>query len=223
MQINFSAVATIAAHCDTVNAPLIQLSTDFVFDGTENRPYEPDDAMNPLNVYGNSKLMGEEAARHGLYWHAIVRTSLVFSAEGNNILTKTLHQIDTQDEITAASDQTTNPTSADFVAESLIIMAKAILNGKGNGFGTYHICGEPAVTRYEFLQAIMEAYAPYTTCRPKLIPVASADIPNHVTRPSYSVLNCDKAQATYGISQCSWRNDLATAIKVSGTKPAAST
>ena len=212
MQINFSAVATLAGHCDTINAPLIQLSTDYVFDGTKETPYTPDDAMNPLNAYGKSKLMGEEAARHGLYWHTIVRTSLVFSATGSNILTKTLRQIDTQDEINAASDQYANPTSADFVAESLMTMASAILNGKGNGFGTFHICGEPAVTRYEFLHAIMDAYAPFTDRRPKLIPVASADIPNRTPRPLYSAMNCDKVQTSYDISPRSWRDDLGQAV-----------
>ena len=213
MQINFSSVATLAAHCDTVNAPLIQLSTDYVFDGTETTPYQPDDAMNPLNAYGKSKLMGEEAARHGLYWHTIVRTSLVFSAEDNNVLTKTLRQIDTQDEIHAASDQIQNPTSADYVAESLITMATAILKGKGNGFGTFHICGEPAVTRYEFAQAIIEAYSPYTERRPQLLPVASADMPNRIPRPLYSAMNCNKAQEAYGISPRPWQTDLVRAIK----------
>ena len=213
MAVNFSAVATLAGHCDTVNAPLIQLSTSDVFDGTQDTPYRPDDAMNPLNAYGKSKLMGEEAARHGLYWHAIVRTSLVFGADGDNALTQTLHQIDAQDEIQAASDQILNPTSADFVAKALLTMASAILGGKGNGFGTFHVCDEPAVTRYEFLQAIMNAYAPFTNCRPKLVPVTSADSPDPILRPLYAAMNSDKAQRVYGISPRGWREDIAQAIQ----------
>ncbi|OYV50980.1 MAG: hypothetical protein B7X10_00985, partial [Burkholderiales bacterium 21-58-4] len=182
-EINFHAVAHIAGQCDTINAPLIQISTDYVFDGEKGEPYLTDDPMNPINVYGQTKMMGEEAARHGLHWHVIVRTSLVFSAFGQNVLTRTLRQIDTQDEIQAVTDQKANPTSAEAVAEALMVIGGAILRGKGDGFGTFHICGEPAVTRYEFLQAIMQAYAPFTERRPKLTPISSADIPNRVPRP----------------------------------------
>jgi len=212
-EINFHAVANIAGQCATLDAPLIHLSTDYVFDGTEGRLYEPDDAMNPLNVYGQMKLLGEEAARHGTYWHVILRTSLVFSAFGNNVLTKTLHQLATQDEARAVADQFASPTSAMAVAEGIITIATAILNGKGNGFGTFHLCGEPAVTRFEFLQAIMEAYAPFTDRRPKLIPVLAADLKDRVPRPAYTPLNCDKTRDAYGILPRAWRDDLTIAVK----------
>jgi dTDP-4-dehydrorhamnose reductase len=213
-EVNFHAVANIAGQCDTLNAPLIQLSTDYVFDGTEGtRPYAVDDPMNPVNVYGQTKMMGEEAARHGLYWHVIVRTSLVFSAWGSNVLTKTLQQIETQDEVQAVSDQIANPTSAAAVAEALVVISSAILGGKGNGFGTFHVCGEPAVTRFEFLQAIMEAYGPSTDRRPRLSSVSSADIANRVPRPACTILNCDRVREVYGTTQRAWRDDLAVAVK----------
>ena len=213
-EVNFHAVANIAGQCDTVNAPLIQISTDYVFDGKNGeRPYMPDDEMNPVNVYGQTKMMGEEAARHGLHWHVIMRTSLVFSAFGQNVLTRTLRQIDTQVEIQAVTDQKANPTSAEAVAEALMVIGGAILRGKGDGFGTFHICGEPAVTRYEFLQAIMQAYAPFTERRPKLTPISSADIPNRVPRPPCSILNNDKARDVYGIQPHLWRDDLANSVR----------
>ncbi len=213
-EINFHAVANIAAQCDTVAAPLIHLSTNYVFDGRDgNTPYCPDAAMNPLNVYGQTKMLGEEAVRHGMYWHVILRTSLIFSAEGENILTRTLRQIDTQNEVSAVLDQIASPTSAAAVAEAVVVVANAIMDGKGNGFGTFHVCGEPAVTRFDFLQAIMEAYAPLTDRRPKLTPVSAAEIPDRVPRPLYSALNGDKARNVYGIAPRPWREDLVKAIE----------
>jgi len=213
-EVNFHAVANIASQCATIDAPLIQISTDYVFDGQDGqKPYLPDDQMNPLNIYGQTKMMGEEAARHAIHWHVIARTSLVFSSFGNNILTRILHQINTQEEVQAATDQVCNPASAHFVARTLIKIADDILRGKANGFGTFHICGEPAVSRFEFLQAIMEAYAPFTTKRPTLVPIKIASQADRVPRPLFSVMNTDKVRDVYGIQPHLWRDDLAPVIK----------
>ena len=213
-EINFHAVANLAAQCDTFDAPLIHISTDYVFDGANgNKPYGPDDAMNPVNVYGESKMMGEEAARHGLYWHVILRTSLVFSAEGNNVLTKAISQINKLEEVSAVSDQVAAPTSADAVAEAVLTIVMAIMNGKGNGFGTFHLTGDPAISRFEFLQAIMEAYAPFTDRRPKLVPISASSAPPRVPRPPLTSLNTDKIREVYGIYPRLWRDDLALAVK----------
>lgn len=213
-EVNFHAVANIAGQCDSVAAPLIHLSTNYVFDGNDgNTPYLPDSPMNPLNIYGQTSMLGEEAVRHGLYWHVILRTSLVFGAFGENILTKTLREIETQDDVQAASDQITCPTSIKAVAKALLAIAEAILNGKGNGFGTFHICGEPPVTRFDFLQAIMDSYAPFTERRPRLTSVLASNQQDHIHEPLYSALNCDKIRKTYGVSSEPWRADLEEAIK----------
>jgi dTDP-4-dehydrorhamnose reductase len=87
------------------------------------------------------------------------------------------------------------------------------MNGKGNGFGTYHICGEPAASPFDFLQAVMRAYAPFTDRRPKLAPVSASSQPKGVPIPPYSVLNCDKIREAYGISPRSWHDDLAKEVK----------
>ncbi|NTU77441.1 MAG: NAD(P)-dependent oxidoreductase, partial [Alphaproteobacteria bacterium] len=92
--VNFEAVAHLAAQCSALDIPLIHLSTDHVFDGRDETPYPPDFPMNPLNIYGQSKMMGEEAIRHELAWHVILRTSWVFSSFGNNVLTRLLQKID---------------------------------------------------------------------------------------------------------------------------------
>jgi dTDP-4-dehydrorhamnose reductase len=211
--INFHAVASMAGHCVEYDAPLIHLSTDYVFDGSpgnagEGQPYLPDDAMNPLNIYGQTKMMGEEAARHGTYWHVVLRTSLVFSAFGANILTKTLNQLKTQDETTALIDQIANPTGAMALALGVVRIAEALLSGKAHGFGTFHLCNEPAVSRHDFAQAIIDTYTRITGRPKRLVGVASGDLAARVPRPAYSSLNCEKTFAIYGIEPRLWRAEL---------------
>ena len=168
--------------------------------------------MNPLNVYGETKMMGEEALRQHFPWHVILRISSVFGAFGKNLMTNMLASIDTQDEIQAVEDMTTCPTAAAEVAKALIVIAEAILQGKHDGFGTFHLCGTPATTRYEFSQAILDEYMPHTTRRPKLVAAHRSDFPGRAIRPPYSVLDCAKIRDIYGIEQQSWRDGLAQAM-----------
>jgi dTDP-4-dehydrorhamnose reductase len=214
MAANFEAPANLAAQCATADVPLIHLSTDYVFDGTDGEtPYRPDDKMNPLSIYGYSKMMGEEAVRHELAWHVILRISSVFSAFGTNLLTKTLQTIDQRDELKIVTDQKSCPTPAQDVAKALIVMADAILTGRSDAFGTFHFCGTPPVTRFEFFQAMMDAYAPYTTKRPKMTPALSSDFPGFAIRPAYSALDCTRTREIYGIEQRPWKDGLNEAIQ----------
>lgn len=214
MAANFEGPANLALQCGTADVPLIHLSTDYVFDGSENRAYRTDDAMNPLSVYGQSKMMGEEAIRHELVWHVILRVSSVFSAFGTNLLTKTLQMIEERDELKIVTDQTSCPAPAQDIAKAIITMGEAILRGKTNGFGTFHFCGTPEVSRLQFVTDIMSAYAPYTTKRPTITPALSADFPGFAQRPPYSTLDCSRIQEIYGISQRPWREGLAEAMDV---------
>ncbi|MFY9286986.1 MAG: dTDP-4-dehydrorhamnose reductase [Alphaproteobacteria bacterium] len=213
MKVNFDAAASIAAQCSAVDAPIIHLSTDFVFDGKATTPYQVDDVMDPPNVYGETKMMGEEAVRHEHSWHVILRISSVFSSFGQNLLTRMLHNIDTRDEIKAVTDQTSCPTYAPDIAAALITITNAILTGKADGFGTFHLTGSPAATRLEFTEAIMEAYAPHTEKRPIIRPALTADFPGFAPRPTYSVLDCSKIERVYGITQKPWRESLMDAMQ----------
>lgn len=213
--VNFDAVANLAAQCAALDAPLIQLSTDYVFDGTDGEiPYKPNDPMNPLNMYGKTKLMGEEAVRHGHSWSVILRVSSVFSAFGTNLLTKALQTIDQKEEIKAVTDQKTCPTPAQDVARALITITNALLTGKSGGFGTFHFCGEGVVTRFQFMQEILQAYAPFTTKRPSILPALSSDFPGFAVRPAYSVLDCSSLREVYGIHQRPWQEGLAEAMQL---------
>jgi dTDP-4-dehydrorhamnose reductase len=210
---NFEAAANLAAQCSSIDAPLIHLSTDFVFDGRDGAvPYKPDDKINPLSVYGNTKMMGEESIRHVLAWHVILRISSVFSNFGNNILTKTLAMIDKHDTLKFVNDQISSPTYAPEVAKAIIVMTNAILGGKTDGFGTFHLCGTPPCTRYDFVQAVMALYAPHTARRPQILAAATSDFPGFAPRPAYSVLDCTSTQAIYGVEQKPWQDGLAEAM-----------
>ena len=211
---NFHAVAQMAAQCSTMDIPLIHISSDHVFDGEKTMPYFPDDDMDPINHFGVTRMMGEESIRHEMPWHVIVRTSSLFSPFRRNILTNALKAIETLDEIRVVTDRTNGPTSAIYLAKALAVIGTQILAGKTDGFGTFHLCGAPACSRFEFIEGVRAAYEPHTTRRPKLIPVTSAETANLAKRPAYSVLDCAKIEKVYGITQQPWREGVAEAIDI---------
>ncbi len=212
---NFNAPANLAAQCSTLDIPLIHLSTDYVFDGADrNTPYATEDMMHPVNMYGDSKMMGEEAIRHTHPFHVILRISSVFSAYGTNLLTKMLQAIETKDELKIVTDQICAPTAAQDVARALIKITETLMHGKSGGYGTFHLCGTPAVNRLEFSQAMMDAYAPFTAKRPQILPALSSDFPGFAARPPYAVLECSKIRDVYGINQRPWREGLDEAMQI---------
>ncbi|HEU0117495.1 MAG TPA: dTDP-4-dehydrorhamnose reductase [Alphaproteobacteria bacterium] len=212
-KVNFDGPANLAAQCSVSDIPLIHISTDYVFDGKATTPYTVDAPMSPVNAYGESKMLGEEAVRHELAWHVILRISSVFGAFGNNLLTRTMKSIDERDELKCVTDQTACPTAAQDVAEAIVTMGDAILRGKVNGFGTFHLAGTPPCNRLEFVQAIMEAYAPFTKKRPQILPALTSDFPGLAERPAYAVLDCTKIANVYGIQQRPWRDGLKEAMQ----------
>ena len=211
--INFEAVATMVAQCSALDVPLIHLSTDYVFDGRDGaHPYMPDSPMNPLNAYGETKMLGEEAIRHDFPWHVILRVSSVFSAYSSNILTNILKSIDVGSEINVPSNQLSTPTYAPDVTQALVIIGDAILHGKSNGFGTFHLSGDHPAPRQQFAQAIMDAYAPHTSHRPSIIPVDRSKVAGIAPRPAYSVLDCVKIATVYDIKPKSWRDGVTKSV-----------
>lgn len=213
MATNFHAVAQMAAQCSALDIPLIHLSTDYVFDGRKGTPYLPDDQMNPLNYYGASKMMGEEALRHEHPWHVILRVSSVFSAFRRNILSVALKMADEMDDLRIVTDLVSTPTYAPDVAAALTTIGAALLDGKVDGYGTFHYCGTPAASRYDFVEAALKAYEPYSDRHPRLIATVCAEFAEHAPRPAYSALDCAKIKAVYGIEQKDWREGLRDALE----------
>ena len=211
--VNFEAVTNLASQCAALDIPLIHLSTDYVFDGETNQPYRPEDAMNPVNQYGASKLLGEEAVRQILPWHVILRVSSVFSAYGRNILTNLLNTLATQTDIRMVTDTRSNPTPATAIASTVLRIAAELINGKAGGYGTFHFCGQPDASRYDFAAAVLTAAKPYLPQQPQLHKALRADFPGGATRPAYSVMECSKLERIYGITQPDWQSALTPAIQ----------
>jgi dTDP-4-dehydrorhamnose reductase len=212
--VNFRAVAQMAAHCSALDIPMIHLSTDYVFDGRENKPYREDAAMNPINIYGATKMMGEEAVRHELAWHVILRISSIFSPFGQNILTKALEKIEKEEDLRFVTDIVSAPTPALDVARTLFAIGTQVLAGKVGGYGTFHYCGTPSCSRYDFISTVMERYAPYTSRRPKITATVCAEFVDSAPRPAYSILDCQKIHTVYGLPQPLWQDGLDTALQL---------
>jgi dTDP-4-dehydrorhamnose reductase len=212
--VNFRAVAQMAAQCSALDVPLIHLSTDYVFDGRQNAPYMPDDQMNPVSHYGQSRMMGEEAIRHETPFHVILRVSSVFGPFRRNLLTSTLKAIEEKDELRVVNDIIAGPTSALDVAKAVIVIGTEILAGKTDGFGTFHLCGTPACSRYTFTEAVLKAYAPHTKKHPRLTPIVSNDLPHLKLRPRYSALECSKIKNVYGIEQKTWQDGIDASLAI---------
>lgn len=212
MSTNFHAVAQMAAQCSTLDIPLIHLSTDQVFDGRKTEPYTTEDQMNPINTYGGSKMMGEEALRQEHPFHVILRTSTIFSAFRRNILTRTLAMIEELPALRIVTDIVNAPTPALDLAKTIVSIGQQILAGKVDGYGTFHYCSNMQASRYDFVEEVIKAYTPFTARRPELVATVCAEFPDFIKRPAYAVLDCAKIKGTYGIEQPSWKEAIGESI-----------
>src|SRR5690606_4610767 len=149
---NRDGPAHLADACAALDIPLIHLSTDYVFDGTKREPYTEDDATNPLNVYGASKLAGEDEVRTRLRRHVILRTSWVFSAHGHNFVRTMLRLAQQSPALSVVADQRGCPTPAIHLAVAILDIARQLEWGRDDAWGTYHLTGRGETTWYAFAQ-----------------------------------------------------------------------
>ena len=143
--VNRDGPAHLAETCADAGIPLVHLSTDYVFDGTKGAPYTEADATNPLGVYAQSKVAGEEAVRERLDRHVILRTSWVFGAHGANFVRTILRLMGERETLRVVADQHGNPTAATDIARAALDIAEQIERGH-TSWGTYHFAGQPATT-----------------------------------------------------------------------------
>ncbi len=205
--VNRDGAGGLAAACRHAGIPLLHLSTDYVFDGKLARPYREDDPVHPLSVYGASKEAGERAVRAQCPRHLILRSSWLFSPYGTNFVKTMLALARTRREIAVVSDQVGCPTAAGDLARAILIIARRV--GEGfEGWGTYHLCGEPALSWHGFAQAIFDCAYGQSPARPHVRPISSADYGAAALRPANSALDCTLSRRTFGLGPLAWREAL---------------
>jgi len=201
--INATSPGAMAQASAARGIPFLHVSTDYVFDGSGTRAWQPDDATGPLGAYGRSKLAGEDAVRAAAGPHAILRTSWVVSAHGANFV-KTMLRLGTErDKLTIVADQVGGPTAAADIAAALLTMARAFHTGRGTT-GTYHFSGAPDVSWADFAREIFAQAN--LTCKVEDIPATA--YPTPARRPANSRMDCTALRRDYGIDRPDWRTSL---------------
>jgi dTDP-4-dehydrorhamnose reductase len=200
-RINADAAGEVAEAAARVGAAVIQLSTDYVFDGRGQGPYREDALVNPLGVYGRSKLAGEEQVRAANPRHAIVRTAWVYSPFGRNFVKSMMAAAGVRDRLAVVDDQRGSPTSALDLADGLLAMIEA-----GGGWGdTYHLAGQGTATWCEFAREIMRQCATIGLPHVPVDPIRTEDWPTRAARPRNSVLDSGKFEKAFGFVMPDWR------------------
>ena len=209
--VNAEGAHYLAKACNEHNVVLLHISTDYVFDGTKKTPYLEEDPTNPLNVYGASKLKGEQYISTSCSKHFIIRTCWLYSQHGNNFLNSMLQFARQKKALTITTQQTGTPTNANDVAQILITIIKT----ENTRYGVYHFSNQGEGTWYDFAKAIFKATGEID--RVKL--AKTKHYPTFAKRPNYSVLNCNKFINTFGDNYSHWEDSLKDLIhKTSGAK-----
>ncbi|BAZ11074.1 dTDP-4-dehydrorhamnose reductase [Calothrix sp. NIES-4071] len=215
MAINGIAPGIIAEEALKLGAAIIHYSTDYVFDGESNIPYTESNEPNPQNIYGKTKLAGEQAIQAVGAPHLILRTSWVYGLRGKNFLLTMLKLAREREEIRVVDDQIGAPTWSWMIAQiTAQILSQALGNmsdflaDKG---GLYHLTASGYTSWYGFAKAIFEHDDSERTLQ-RLLPIMSEQYPTPAKRPSYSCLNTEKLYNTFGLFMSEWERCLELAL-----------
>ena len=194
-QVNAEGMRHIAMAAKSCGAKVVYLSTDYVFDGKKKEPYLESDPPNPLNIYGRTKLKGEEYLQEQVRDHLIIRTQWLYGKHGKNFVSSILRQAREKQTLTIVNDQTGSPTYT-------VDLSKAIRTLiQHNSRGIFHVANREVCTWYAFGQAILKFSRIEGV---SLIPISSKELSRRAVRPSYSILNTEKLRRETGMSLRSW-------------------
>ena len=183
--------------------PMVYYSTDFVFDGKKTSPYDVDDLVAPLNVYGASKAAGEVATRQAQPASFVIRTAWLYGPGGNHFVAKILRAAATRPELRVIDEETGSPTHTWSLVEATVALSRT------QAYGTYHAVNEGCCTRYAFACAIVQQAGLNTN----IIPCSAAAYPMKARRPAYAVLSNEKLLQVTGFVMPEWETALAAYMK----------
>jgi dTDP-4-dehydrorhamnose reductase len=215
MAINCDAVEVIAKASSNIEALLIHISTDYVFDGQTDKPYKESDAANPINYYGITKLASEEVVQAAANQYLIFRTSWLYAPGFSNFVTQALDWSHTQETLRVVTDQVGSPTWAGTLVNLIVqLVSNFNLSDLGKKSGLYHLAGKGQASRLEWIQNVLEIDPEKHLQKVQtLLPALSEDFPSPAARPKYSALNCDLFENTFDLSIPTWENELVSAFE----------
>jgi len=208
MLLNALAVTNLVDLCKIDNTVFIQISTDYVFDGKNPKPYLETDITNPLAMYGKTKWLGEQNALQYAK-SIIIRTSWLYSTFGNNFVKTMLRLSEQQERVNVVSDQIGSPTYAEDLANAILQIVDTVANSpKKAKFGIYHFSNDGFCSWYDFAKEIMKLAN--KNCIVK--PIPTCEFPTPAKRPQYSMLSKDKIKSDYGVVVPHWKTSLVKCI-----------
>ncbi len=204
--INRDGPQYLAEAAQQINAVMLHISTDYVFDGEGEHPYVESDQTAPHGVYGQTKLAGEIVVAQNCQKHLILRTAWVFGEHGNNFVKTMLRLAENRDELNIVGDQFGGPTYAGDIADALIAMIEHIEQGQKPAWGTYHFSGMPYASWYDFAAKIFQAAENKGVLdkQPMLSSIPTSAYPTPAKRPENSRLDCSKIENQFGIKPSNW-------------------
>jgi dTDP-4-dehydrorhamnose reductase len=213
--INAEGAAAVARAAAKLGVPIVQLSTDYVFDGSGDRPYREDDPTGPLGVYGVSKLAGERAVAQAAPDHAILRTSWVYSPFGRNFVRTMLALARQRNEVRVVCDQVGAPTSALDIADGVIGVVHNLLaeSARSDLRGVFHMTAAGTATWTEFAEAIFALSRAAGGPSATVIPIPTTEYPTPARRPANSRLDTSLLANVHGIRLPHWRQSLQPCIE----------
>ncbi len=211
-KINAVAPGVLAEEANKSQALLIHISTDYVFDGKSNRPYQENDLTNPLSIYGETKLAGEQAISSICSNYLILRTAWVYGSGGKSNFVKTMLRLGAQkSELKVVSDQIGSPTWATDIAQTIAML----ITKDQPKSGIYHYTNSGVASWYDFAVAIFEEakLLGFPLNIERVVPIPTSEYPTPATRPSYSVLDCTKISSLMESYPPHWRESLRKMLK----------
>ncbi|HUD21881.1 MAG TPA: dTDP-4-dehydrorhamnose reductase [Acidobacteriaceae bacterium] len=218
MAINGTAPGVIAEEAKRFGSLMLHYSTDYVFDGTKHGAYVESDAPNPVNVYGRSKLTGDEAIQAVGGNFLILRTSWVYGSRGSNFLLTMLRLARERTELRIVDDQIGAPTSSECIAQATADLLAQMLTPAGGGLdgrsGTYNLTSTGETSWFEFARKLFtQSAATFGITIPSLVPISTSDYPRPAKRPANSRLSCQLLAETFGVMMPAWEDALSLVLE----------